>query len=1093
MGTILEILTSNYNGQVAEITFYPCSGGSINLGEVFLPYNYQSEYYYGSYNIYLIDYNKTCTLVVPCLSPTPTVTPTPTMTPEECSILLNNVIFISGTTWGYDFDNTEFSCQQLHLSYSLDNINWNAISTYDCITVPALYDIGVVADIIYFRMTQECGGIPVTSNTIIRCVGCGKYKLSGGLGNSGISEFVYLPCGSLTPETVVIPISDPENVEYICGECSFGVIQLSPSGSVEFADICFAPLPTSTPTNTPTPTLTPTNTITPTMTLTMTPTMTPTMTVTPSSLPPVIGYFQDCCSTDIYKVGGILTPFTIGEIYYISTDGFSGCTTVVNGPSFISQYQIVSMTSYLNCIDCEVIHPCPVIDPSQTPTLTPTVTPTRTPTPTMTKTPTLTPTMTPTNAATRTPTPTVTPSHTPTHTPTMTKTPTLTPTKTPTNTPTNTLTPTYTPTMTKTPTLTPTKTVTPTIAPTRTPTNTPTLTITPTLTKTPTPTPTNPCPNCVQADVTIGTQIWDRCNANVITYRDGTIIPQVTSATAWGALTTGAWCYYDNDPANDAVYGKIYNWYAVAGIYNAASLSNPLLRKQFAPSGKKVPTDAEWTTLSNFLGGLTVAGGKLKETGLCHWNTPNTDATNSSLFTALPGGYRSPSGGSFALGRDWGYFWTSTEFSPTRVWGYSMSYGGGALLRGDGDKPSGISVRFLRESVTPTPTNTPTNTVTPTIAPTRTPTNTPTKTPTNTPTRTPTNTPTMTKTPTLTPTLTPSPTPCNNDSVQRTSTGGLANSQFIVPDNSSRYFVSDINPGVKYFIPPTSSQPFEGALAFNLTWSSINWNSEGAMAYNSTSNTMYVYAGAFAGIFVLDLNTWFPPTVSTSTTRISTSSRIITDMVYNSVNNRIYFVANNVSNSIGYIDCTTNTLTFLNTTGWGIYLGSNSLEYNPIQNELYLMGGPSNTNTNVKVVNCTTNTLTHTVSIGSIHSLLYKPGSSILYALTQNGIIYSMNCVTKIATTPWGTSPTISFGNYGSSTYNTFNDKIYISDNNGNRVLVANVAISGTLTSIVSTVTGISLTDVPLPLAVYTPTNKVFVGQPGSGKLMLQICASPHS
>jgi len=722
MGTILEILTSNYNGQVAEITFYPCSGGSINLGEVFLPYNYQSEYYYGSYNIYLIDYNKTCTLVVPCLSPTPTVTPTPTMTPEECSILLNDVIFISGTTWGYDFDNTEFSCQQLHLSYSLDNINWNAISTYDCITVPALYDIGVVADIIYFRMTQECGGIPVTSNTIIRCVGCGKYKLSGGLGNSGISEFVYLPCGSLTPETVVIPISDPENVEYICGECSFGVIQLSPSGSVEFADICFAPLPTSTPTNTPTPTLTPTNTITPTMTLTMTPTMTPTMTVTPSPLPPVIGYFQDCCSTDIYKVGGILTPFTIGEIYYINTDGFSGCTTVVNGPSFISQYQIVSMTSYLNCIDCEVVHPCPVIDPSQTPTLTPTVTPTRTPTPTMTKTPTLTPTVTPTNAATRTPTPTVTPSHTPTHTPTMTKTPTLTPTKTPTNTPTNTLTPTYTPTMTKTPTLTPTRTPTntptrtvtptrtPTNTPTRTPTNTPTRTVTPTRTPTPTrtvtptntvtptPTPTLPCPNCVQSFVTIGTQTWDKCNLNVTTYSDGTTIPQVTNNAVWAGLTTGAWRWYNNDPANEAVYGKLYNWYAVVGIWDAASLSNPSLRKSLAPVGKHIPTATEYTTLITFLGGTSVAGGKLKEQGFCHWISPNTDATNSSGWAGLPGSEILDTGGNGQPLGNVGAWWTSTETSLGNANHLLLSRGNGNAVVLNQEKIKGFSVRCINNT-----------------------------------------------------------------------------------------------------------------------------------------------------------------------------------------------------------------------------------------------------------------------------------------------------------------------------------------------------------------------------------------------------------
>ena len=81
MGTILEILTTNYNGQYADITFYPCSGGSINIGGVILPYNYQTEYYYGTYDIYLPNYDKTCSLNVPCL--TPTQTPTPTNTPTN--------------------------------------------------------------------------------------------------------------------------------------------------------------------------------------------------------------------------------------------------------------------------------------------------------------------------------------------------------------------------------------------------------------------------------------------------------------------------------------------------------------------------------------------------------------------------------------------------------------------------------------------------------------------------------------------------------------------------------------------------------------------------------------------------------------------------------------------------------------------------------------------------------------------------------------------------------------------------------------------------------------------------------------------------
>lgn len=100
--------------------------------------------------------------------------------------------------------------------------------------------------------------------------------------------------------------------------------------------------------------------------------------------------------------------------------------------------------------------------------------------------------------------------------------------------------------------------------------------------------------------ITIGTQIWSNTNLDVTTYRDGTPIPQVTDPTAWVNLTTGAWCYYNNDPANGAIYGKLYNWYAVAGIHDAASLNDPSLRKQLAPQGWHIPTDAEWTTLTDF-------------------------------------------------------------------------------------------------------------------------------------------------------------------------------------------------------------------------------------------------------------------------------------------------------------------------------------------------------------------------------------------------------------------------------------------------------------------------------------------------------------
>ena len=140
----------------------------------------------------------------------------------------------------------------------------------------------------------------------------------------------------------------------------------------------------------------------------------------------------------------------------------------------------------------------------------------------------------------------------------------------------------------------------------------------------------------IYTSVLIGTQQWMQQNLEVVTYRDGTVIPQVTDATAWAGLTTGAWCYYGNDPSSG--YGKLYNWYAV---------NDP---RGLAPQGWHIPTDAEWTTLSTLLGGTSVAGGKMKTTGITRWNSPNTSATNESGFAGLPGGYRNGSGTFYSVG-----------------------------------------------------------------------------------------------------------------------------------------------------------------------------------------------------------------------------------------------------------------------------------------------------------------------------------------------------------------------------------------------------------------------------------------------------------
>ena len=209
--------------------------------------------------------------------------------------------------------------------------------------------------------------------------------------------------------------------------------------------------------------------------------------------------------------------------------------------------------------------------------------------------------------------------------------------------------------------------------------------------------------------VTIGTQIWSNTNLDVTTYRDGTPIPQVTDPTQWANLTTGAWCYYNNNPANNAIYGKLYNWYAVAGIYDAASAANPSLRKQLAPQGWYVPSDAEWSTLINYLdpnanGGETIpniAGGKMKSTGTIQagtgfWQEPNTAATNESGFTGLPAGYR-VSGGSFGTIFDYGNWWSSSETNTSDAWNRYLNYNGGTAGRNNTNKANGSSVRCLKD------------------------------------------------------------------------------------------------------------------------------------------------------------------------------------------------------------------------------------------------------------------------------------------------------------------------------------------------------------------------------------------------------------
>ncbi len=186
--------------------------------------------------------------------------------------------------------------------------------------------------------------------------------------------------------------------------------------------------------------------------------------------------------------------------------------------------------------------------------------------------------------------------------------------------------------------------------------------------------------------VSICCQTWMTKNLDVSTYRNGDTIPHVTDTTDWKNLTTGAYCYYGNDSATyAATYGKLYNWYAV---------NDP---RGLAPEGWRVPTDFEFTTAVDCLGGISVAAGLLKELGTTHWSGPNTDGTNLTGFTLLPAGYRSGTGGHFVGNGEHQYLHTATEEDAGDAWNRLGSYNSATLFRNAYTKRNGFSVRCIRE------------------------------------------------------------------------------------------------------------------------------------------------------------------------------------------------------------------------------------------------------------------------------------------------------------------------------------------------------------------------------------------------------------
>jgi len=188
----------------------------------------------------------------------------------------------------------------------------------------------------------------------------------------------------------------------------------------------------------------------------------------------------------------------------------------------------------------------------------------------------------------------------------------------------------------------------------------------------------------VYQTIKIGTQWWMAENLKVTHYRNGEAIAEVTDDSIWLWTFDGAFCNYNDDIANVAIYGRLYNWLAV----NDSSI--------LAPAGWHVPSDTEWQALIDYLGGDTVAGGKMKEVGTAHWHGLNYGATNESGFTGRPAGYRFDLAEYVHLG-DFGYFWSSTGDGGSEAWVRFLFYNDIAARRSQVYVRLGLSVRCVKD------------------------------------------------------------------------------------------------------------------------------------------------------------------------------------------------------------------------------------------------------------------------------------------------------------------------------------------------------------------------------------------------------------
>lgn len=186
--------------------------------------------------------------------------------------------------------------------------------------------------------------------------------------------------------------------------------------------------------------------------------------------------------------------------------------------------------------------------------------------------------------------------------------------------------------------------------------------------------------------VKIGTQVWMAENLSTTKYNNGDLIGTTVPANkdiSSESTPKYQWAYAGNE-GNVTTYGRLYTWDAVTD------------NRKICPTGWHVPTDPEWTELSDLLGGAGVAGGQLKESGIVHWRSPNTFGTNESGFTALPGGERHWDGGFVSLG-DYGFWWSSTEYWTSLAWYRFLGYNDPNFVYHQNQRNKGYSVRCIKD------------------------------------------------------------------------------------------------------------------------------------------------------------------------------------------------------------------------------------------------------------------------------------------------------------------------------------------------------------------------------------------------------------